>query len=210
MASWLIITEFGLDDWIYWHLLLQSVVITVSYYKNSQSIFSRTLLPWLPRTRSILVLVLRPTSESESELVYDGRFTTNLFVLATSPLRLKTGNFFFQMNTYGYCPHVTSSLTRGWVPLLQLLLRTHQRKLSQVRVQRDSWPHFTVSDSRLPPTSRTRSPYLYPTGTGWPGYTPRHWVSFSSPPTTRRATVEVFDPASTRDIDFWFMTGLLM
>jgi hypothetical protein len=30
-----------------------------------------------------------------------------------------------------------------------------------------------------------------------PGYTPRHWVPFSSPPTTRRATVEVFDPAST-------------
>jgi hypothetical protein len=28
-------------------------------------------------------------------------------------------------------------------------------------------------------------------------YIPRHWVPFSSPPTTRRATVEVFDPAST-------------
>jgi hypothetical protein len=31
---------------------------------------------------------------------------------------------------------------------------------------------------------------------------PRHWVPFSSPPTTRRATVEVFDPASTR-LSFW-------
>jgi hypothetical protein len=41
----------------------------------------------------------------------------------------------------------------------------------QVRVPYDSWPYFTVSDSRLP---------------------------FSSPPTTRRTTVEVFDPASTR------------
>jgi hypothetical protein len=47
------------------------------------------------------------------------------------------------------------------------------------------------------PTWRARSPYLYPRGTGRPGYTPRHWVPFSSPPTTRRATVEVFDPAST-------------
>jgi hypothetical protein len=39
------------------------------------------------------------------------------------------------------------------------------------RVPWDSWPYFIVSDLRLP---------------------------FSSPPTTRRATVEVFDPASTR------------
>jgi hypothetical protein len=28
-----------------------------------------------------------------------------------------------------------------------------------------------------PPTWRTRSLYLYPPGTGWPSYTPRHWVS---------------------------------
>jgi hypothetical protein len=47
------------------------------------------------------------------------------------------------------------------------------------------------------PTWRARSPYLYPTGTGWPNYTPRHWVPFSSPPTTHRAIVEVFEPAST-------------
>jgi hypothetical protein len=48
-----------------------------------------------------------------------------------------------------------------------------------------------------PPTRGSRSPYLYPPGTGWPSYTPRHWVPFSSPPTTRRATVELFEPAST-------------
>jgi hypothetical protein len=46
-----------------------------------------------------------------------------------------------------------------------------QRSLSWVRVACDSRPHFTVSDLRLP---------------------------FSSPPTTRRVTVEVFDPASTQ------------
>jgi hypothetical protein len=46
-----------------------------------------------------------------------------------------------------------------------------QRSLSWVPVPRDSWPYFTVSDLRLP---------------------------FSSPPTTRRVTVEVFEPASTR------------
>jgi hypothetical protein len=47
-----------------------------------------------------------------------------------------------------------------------------QRSLFPVRVPWDSWSYFTVSNSRLP---------------------------FSSPRTTRRATVEVFEPASTRD-----------
>jgi hypothetical protein len=46
-----------------------------------------------------------------------------------------------------------------------------QRSLSLVRVPWDSRPSFTVSDLRL---------------------------TFSSPPTTRRVTVEVFDPSSTR------------
>jgi hypothetical protein len=53
------------------------------------------------------------------------------------------------------------------------------------------------------PTWRVRSPYLYPEGTGWPSYTPRHWVTFSSPPTTHRAMVEVFEPASTRSGCYW-------
>jgi hypothetical protein len=47
-----------------------------------------------------------------------------------------------------------------------------QRSHFLVRVPWDSWPYFTVSDSRLP---------------------------FPLPPTTRRDTVEVFDLASTRD-----------
>jgi hypothetical protein len=33
-----------------------------------------------------------------------------------------TSNFIFQLNICGYSPHVTSSLTRGWVCCLQLLL----------------------------------------------------------------------------------------
>jgi hypothetical protein len=48
------------------------------------------------------------------------------------------------------------------------------------------------------PAWRTMSPYLYPQGSGWPSYTPGHWVPFPSPPTSRPTTEEVFDPASTR------------
>jgi hypothetical protein len=47
------------------------------------------------------------------------------------------------------------------------------------------------------PTWWARYPYLYPSGTGWPSYTTRHWMPFSSPPTTSRATVEIFEPSST-------------
>jgi hypothetical protein len=49
---------------------------------------------------------------------------------------------------------------------------TRQRSYSRVRVPWSSPPYFTVSDSRLP---------------------------FPSPPTTRRTTMEVFDPSSTQN-----------
>jgi hypothetical protein len=60
----------------------------------------------------------------------------------------------------------------------------------------------------IPPTWRVRSPYLYPPGTEWPGYIPRHWVLFSSPPTTRRTTMAVFEPASTWDFECIFNLSL--
>jgi hypothetical protein len=62
------------------------------------------------------------------------------------------------------------SLTRGQVCLFYMLLALASAGLSRVRVPWDSQPYFTVSDLRL---------------------------LFSSPPTTCRPTVEVFDPAST-------------
>jgi hypothetical protein len=52
------------------------------------------------------------------------------------------------------------------------------------------WPHLTVS-FEPPPTWMARSPYLYPPGTGWSIYTPRHWVPILPPLTTHRSTVEV-------------------
>jgi hypothetical protein len=60
---------------------------------------------------------------------------------------------------------------------------------SHFRIQfpQNSKTIFFVS-SETPLTWRARFPYLYPPGTGSPG----HWVPFTSPLTTRRATVEVF------------------
>jgi hypothetical protein len=88
-----------------------------------------------------------------------------------------------------------------------------QRSHSQLRVPRDSWPHF-LSQIRDFPNLEGHVPVVYPPETRWSGSTPRHWVSFSSPSTTRAATVEVFDPASTREYDLckspgqsYFTTG---
>jgi hypothetical protein len=40
---------------------------------------------------------------------------------------------------------------------------------------------------------KARSPYLYPPRTGWPSYSRRHWVPFSS-----RVTMELFDPSPSK------------
>jgi hypothetical protein len=131
----------------------------------------------------------------ESGLLFDWRFTANQFILAPCPLR-PTTIIFFQLNTCAYSPYVTSSLTRGWVCRLKLLLA-----LASAVIGSESWEFYCLR-RETPLTWRAWPPYLYPPGTGWPGYTPRHWVPFLSPPTTCRATVEVFDPASTRSLNF--------
>jgi hypothetical protein len=69
-------------------------------------------------------------SESESELLYNWRFTGNHFVLATSILRIATSNFVFQHKTCSYSPSITSSVTRGWVCHLQLLLGSPAQSFS--------------------------------------------------------------------------------
>jgi hypothetical protein len=61
-------------------------------------------------------------SESDSDLLYDWRFTASQFVLETGPLKLTTSKYIFQLSTCGYSPSVTSSLITGWVCHLQLLL----------------------------------------------------------------------------------------
>jgi hypothetical protein len=73
-------------------------------------------------TLTIIKKLCEDLSPTFRELLYDWRFTANQFVLATNPLRLTTNNFILRLNTWGYSPYVTSSLTIGWVCRLQLLL----------------------------------------------------------------------------------------
>jgi hypothetical protein len=92
--------------------------------------------------------------------------------LGAEPLETHDQHFFLQMNTRIYSPYVTTSLTSGWVCRLQFLLALTSAVIlwSESRGTRDRVS--TVPDSRL---------------------------AFSSSLTTRRATVEVFEPASTLD-----------
>jgi hypothetical protein len=84
---------------------------------------------------------------------------------------------------------------------LSLIIATgpRQRSQSQIRVPRDSWPHFALSNSRLSRPGGRCSLIHIPPETRWPSYTPSHWVPFLSPPTSCRATVEIFNLAFTRD-----------
>jgi hypothetical protein len=100
--------------------------------------------------------------ESESQLLYDWRITANQFVLATSHLRLKPSNF-FQLNTCGYSPYATSSLTGGWI---------YHNCFWASPAQSFSGPSpvelmtiFYCLRFKTPPTRRARSPYLYSPGT---------------------------------------------
>jgi hypothetical protein len=86
---------------------------------------------------------------------------------------------------------------RGWVCRSQLLL-VLARSVILSHSPVGLMTTFYCLRFEIPTTWRARSPYSYPSRAGCPGYNPRHWVPFSSPPTTRRA-VEVFDPASTWD-----------
>jgi hypothetical protein len=102
--------------------------------------------------------------------------------------------FFFQPNTCGHSPFVTSTLTRGCRLQLLLVFASAVILRSESHGTHD---HILLSQIRDSPnlegqvhvfiSPRNRVAQLYP----------RQWVPFSSSPTTRRATEEVFEPAST-------------
>jgi hypothetical protein len=118
--------------------------------------------------------------------------------LAPSPLR-PTTRFFFQLNTYGYIPYVTFSLTRGWVYRLQLLLVLASAVIILRSESRGTHDHILLSQIRDSPNLEGQVSVFLSPRKKVTRLTPRHWVPFSSPPTTRRSTVEAFEPASTRE-----------
>jgi hypothetical protein len=87
---------------------------------------------------------------------------------------------------------------RGWVCHLQLL------PVFASTVILRSEPNGTHDHILLPQiqgiqdSHNRQGPYPPPPRKEWPGYAPRHRVPFSLCPKTRRASVEIFDPAFTQ------------
>jgi hypothetical protein len=109
----------------------------------------------------------RVNHSHESELLYDWRFTANLFVLATSPSRLTTSNLIFQLDTSGYSPYITSSLTRRWVCRLQLLLGLASAVILRSE-SRGIHDHILLSQIRDSPNLEDKVARLHPPGIGFP------------------------------------------
>jgi hypothetical protein len=88
----------------------------------------------------------------------------------------------------GHSPYVTFTLTRGCVCRLEMLLVLASAVILSTQ-SLGTHDHILVSQIRESPNLEGQVPVFI---------SPRQWVPFSSPPTTRRATVEVLDPVSTR------------
>jgi hypothetical protein len=101
---------------------------------------------------------------------------------------------FITVRHLGVCWYGSPSLIRGRVSRLQLLMALPSAVVlgSESRRTRDS-PNL---EGKVPV-------FTSPPWKGVPSYTPRHWVPFLWPPTTRRATVEVFEPLSTLEFKDW-------
>jgi hypothetical protein len=104
-------------------------------------------------------------SESEPELLATG----SLPPISSSRRQLPRdfGHHFFQPNSCGISPYVTSSLTIGCVYRLQLLLAFASTVILGSEF-RERVIIFCCLIFETPSTWRARSPYLYPPGTGFP------------------------------------------
>jgi hypothetical protein len=105
--------------------------------------------------------------------------------------------FFFLLEIFfrhlRVCYFVAPSLTRGRVCnlLVQLLLGL-ARAVTLRSKSRRTHGQILLPHLKLPQPGGPGPRIYIPQGTGWPSYTPGHWVTFLWPVTTRRATVEVF------------------
>jgi hypothetical protein len=134
--------------------------------------YSFTLTSALDEGEASFSLPCRFTpGDSQSQLLYDWQFTANQFVLATSHLRVKTSIFFFfLLNTCGRSPYITSSLTRGCVCRLQLLLALASADILRSESS-GTHDHILLSQIRDSPNLEGQVPVFV---------NPRHWVPFSA------------------------------
>jgi hypothetical protein len=136
----------------------------------------------------------KPTSRVESYVTTDGQSTSLSWNKA--PIQGLWPGLYYRQTVAGLLMWGVLSDERTDVSFT-IVAGPHQRSNSRVRVPWDSWPYFTVSNSRLPQL-RGSGPRIYnPQELGGPVIPPGTGL-LSSPSTTRRATLKAFEPASTR------------
>jgi hypothetical protein len=119
--------------------------------------------------------------------------------LGNKPLETHDHKFFFRLNTCYHSPYVTSSLTRGWVCCLQLLLALTKVVILR-SASRGTDDHILLSLIRDSPNLEDQVPVFISPRNRVAQLYPKHLVPFLSPSMTYRVTVEVFNPASTQDL----------
>jgi hypothetical protein len=161
------------DDLIYWTSLLQLRLIIAAHTLNSFLITNLSLyFFWFSDWSLVSIFyysVRLSASRVESYITTDGP-SASLSWNKAPVWGLRPDIYFYQTVAGLLISGALSDERTGL--LFKIVAGPQQRSHSRVRVHWDSRTYFTVSDSRL---------------------------LFSSPPTTRKTTVEVFDHASTRD-----------
>jgi hypothetical protein len=115
-------------------------------------------------------------SESESELLYDWWFTANQSISSS-----------WRQAPWDSRPVILFS---NWTLAVILCNILSDEEGSVVSESCRIHDHILLSQIQDSPNLEGQAPIFI---------SPRHWVPFTSPRTTLRTTVEVFDPASTRD-----------
>jgi hypothetical protein len=172
----------GFDDWIYWHCF----TITINYYTRLAPLLAGPRTSSLPFWRMTnKEFLLTPWTALIDACLTNESLESSRVVVSMSwnkaPILGLRADFYFCQSVAGLLMRGPFSDERTGLSFI-IAAGPRQRSHSRVRVPWDSPPYFTVSDSRLP---------------------------FSSPPTTRRVTVEVFDPASARDDSLESLHGSL-
>jgi hypothetical protein len=157
-----------------------SLVVSLQRIYNSLTVTTAHIKSSFRRLRSLYSVPRLQFSFSFfhnclSELYYDRRSVGQSVLVSSPHLGLMT-RFLLLSDSCGFADMGPSSLMRARVCLLQLLLSSPAQSLSGPSPA-GLMTSFYCLRFETPPTWRTRFLYLYPPGRGWPGYTPRHWVT---------------------------------
>jgi hypothetical protein len=179
--AWLITVGSRFDDWIYWtsvlqlhliitsHTLISLITTSVGEISHCYLNLEESLVFEIWFSGSLLRVRVRVRVRVTLRLT----FYLQSVRLGDKPLDTHDQNFYFpteHLRLYFLC-NILSEERMGLS--FAIAPNTRQRSHSQVRVPRDSWLHFTVSDPKLPEPGEP-GPHIYiPQEQGGPVIPPR-------------------------------------